>query len=412
MSNLRSLPAPVRTLLDWHQRRRDGGVPTITTLAGPIGLSARCWRGWADPRPVSIVRTNGCVDDLVGAWLSDALLVCPCLELAHAWLARITNQSIAWVIQSTSGATRYDLDQLWRSLPVEPNGAVARVSRMIVEADARPDPLAFVQALSANGQAAAPVDLFRGVHGLSQEAQWPALLVMPAAEIQTAELLRVVSFLEKIAAAAPMFPVAVAVTQAQYGAIPAGDSSRAGAMAREGLIAVEGIGQSELEARLRSAGVNPLPAADAIRRLVAEGLSEDVAHAFVETARIVRHPTPDEIQSDFRSAPERFLFEQLESMVDTMGLFRPNVELHFFHGNKPAEADLVAERMKIVVEVDGGHYHLSQQQYRRDRRKDVLYQRHGYLVLRFLAEDVVDDLETVLTTILEVVSLRRDGYNP
>jgi very-short-patch-repair endonuclease len=65
------------------------------------------------------------------------------------------------------------------------------------------------------------------------------------------------------------------------------------------------------------------------------------------------------------------------------------------------------EQLKLVVEVDGGHYHLNPHQYRRDRRKDVLYQRHGYLVLRFLAEDVVEDLETILTTILDVVSLRR-----
>ncbi|HJZ56059.1 MAG TPA: DUF559 domain-containing protein, partial [Gemmataceae bacterium] len=64
------------------------------------------------------------------------------------------------------------------------------------------------------------------------------------------------------------------------------------------------------------------------------------------------------------------------------------------------------ERPKVVVEVDGGHYHLNPDQYRRDRHKDWLYQRHGYLVLRFLAEDVVDDLESILNTIVEAVALR------
>jgi very-short-patch-repair endonuclease len=49
---------------------------------------------------------------------------------------------------------------------------------------------------------------------------------------------------------------------------------------------------------------------------------------------------------------------------------------------------------------------LNQDQYRRDRRKDWLYQRHGYLVLRFLAEDVVDDLESILATIVEAVAFR------
>ncbi len=57
-------------------------------------------------------------------------------------------------------------------------------------------------------------------------------------------------------------------------------------------------------------------------------------------------------------------------------------------------------------------YHLNQQQYRRDRRKDVLYQQHDYFVLRFLAEDVVDDLEAILATILNAVALRRDAPIP
>lgn len=67
----------------------------------------------------------------------------------------------------------------------------------------------------------------------------------------------------------------------------------------------------------------------------------------------------------------------------------------------------MAERLNLVVEVDGSYYHLTREQYRRDRRKDVSYQRHGYHVLRFLAEDVVDDLPGVLSAILEAVAYRR-----
>jgi hypothetical protein len=182
-------------------------------------------------------------------------------------------------------------------------------------------------------------------------------------------------------------------------------------MAREGLVFVEGLAESELESRLQGAGIVPLPAAATLQRLVADGLGDDVAEAFVEAARTVRNPSPGETESDFRSVHEKFLFEQLESMPQTSGLFRPNGVLPFLHGQRAGEADLLCERLKIVVEVDGGHYHLNHLQYRRDRRKDVLYQRHGYLVLRFLAEDVVDELETILTSILDVVSLRRGSIS-
>jgi len=52
--------------------------------------------------------------------------------------------------------------------------------------------------------------------------------------------------------------------------------------------------------------------------------------------------------------------------------------------------------------------HLSDAEtYRRDRRKDRLLQQHGYFVLRFLAEDVGKELDTVLDTILGVLVSRK-----
>ena len=45
--------------------------------------------------------------------------------------------------------------------------------------------------------------------------------------------------------------------------------------------------------------------------------------------------------------------------------------------------------------------------YRRDRRKDLELQKHGYLVVRVLADDVVERLEEVMDTILAAVAFRR-----
>ena len=42
--------------------------------------------------------------------------------------------------------------------------------------------------------------------------------------------------------------------------------------------------------------------------------------------------------------------------------------------------------------------------YRRDRRKDELLQDEGYFVLRFLAEDVMSDLGTVIDRIVRHLS--------
>ena len=52
------------------------------------------------------------------------------------------------------------------------------------------------------------------------------------------------------------------------------------------------------------------------------------------------------------------------------------------------EVDLLCADARLAVELDGSQHLDSADAYRRDRRKDMLLQQHGYFVLRFLAEDV------------------------
>jgi hypothetical protein len=114
---------------------------------------------------------------------------------------------------------------------------------------------------------------------------------------------------------------------------------------------------------------------------------------------------PDE---DARSAAERYLFDCLEAHRETKGLFILNGPAGFRFGpNRQAEVDLIAESLKIAVEIDGYHHFLDPEAYRRDRRKDVELQKHGYLVVRVLADDVVPRLEDVLGRIVSAVLFRR-----
>jgi hypothetical protein len=240
---------------------------------------------------------------------------------------------------------------------------------------------------------------------------WPSLLLSAPRGAPEGWTLTAARALERFAAAEPRVPAGVALTPAEYaGLVARHPDARAVALLREGFVEVRGVAGNELEVRLRAAGEEPPRAA--VERLAAGGLAEEVAEAFVAATKAVRSPTPADAASDFRSVHEEFLFAQLESMPQTAGLFRPNRELGFRHGPQAAEGDLVAESLKLAVEVDGGFFHLNAEQYRRDRRKDWLYQRHGYLVLRFLAEDVVEELPLILDTILEAVALRRASLRP
>ena len=52
------------------------------------------------------------------------------------------------------------------------------------------------------------------------------------------------------------------------------------------------------------------------------------------------------------------------------------------------EVDLLWPLGRVVIELDGTQHLNNPDAYRRDRRKDLLLQENGYLVLRFLAEDI------------------------
>ena len=108
-----------------------------------------------------------------------------------------------------------------------------------------------------------------------------------------------------------------------------------------------------------------------------------------------------------RSAAERFLFDLLDAHPDTAGLFGLNVRLGFCFGPMPAEVDLLAVSLALAVEIDGFHHFRDPEGYRRDRRKDALLQTQGYLVLRFLADDVVTRTEEIVEAIRAAVAFRR-----
>jgi len=62
----------------------------------------------------------------------------------------------------------------------------------------------------------------------------------------------------------------------------------------------------------------------------------------------------------------------------------------------PYFADFLCKKKRLVVEVDGG-YHDSQKEY--DQSRDDFMTTHGYLVLRFKNDEVMADIQSVLSNI-------------
>ena len=64
--------------------------------------------------------------------------------------------------------------------------------------------------------------------------------------------------------------------------------------------------------------------------------------------------------------------------------------------------DFVCDRARLIVELDGGQ-HAEQQAY--DDARTAVLEAHGYTVLRFWNNDVIDNAEGVLETILAHLKL-------
>jgi very-short-patch-repair endonuclease len=146
--------------------------------------------------------------------------------------------------------------------------------------------------------------------------------------------------------------------------------------------------------------------AASVRRLVRDGVDAPLANLFVHASRSV--PSEAEGVNRARSATEAFLYRRLETLPETTGRFRLNVELPIpFDGWGRMEVDLLCAEARVAVELDGAQHLADPDAYRRDRRKDLLLQENGYFVLRFLAEDVGTHLDDVLDTILRTLVHRR-----
>lgn len=150
--------------------------------------------------------------------------------------------------------------------------------------------------------------------------------------------------------------------------------------------------------------------AGSILRLIRDGVDAPLANLFTHVTRSVADD--DEGVNRARSATEAFLFRRLQTLSETVGRFQLNAGLPIpFDGDGKMEVDFLCDDARLVVELDGAQ-HLNVDAYRRDRRKDLLLQQHGYFVLRFLTDDVGLHLDEVLDSILRSLDHRlRDPAN-
>ncbi|WP_430712091.1 DUF559 domain-containing protein [Nodosilinea sp. AN01ver1] len=386
-----------------HQSQRCQAIPTLSVLQGKAIAARQLWTQWLEQTGRSTgVGVYTSIATLLETWLTalaqhDELrsrILRNVAVLAH----RSETELTAWLAHTSD----YQRQLFWQQLA--PLSQDAERLRSILDwlpdfpsSEPQTKPLALADSSTVLASFAAVARLFL-------PSAVPGLLVLLPEDNRAAVAL---TALAQLVEAVPQIPVALALTvaQVQYllNELP---ESRAKAMLRGGLIDVPLPELGNLKQRLSDRNLDDEQLQPLLHLVETHGTTPDVLDTALTLLDPAHQPKTEEAADVYRSQAEWFLFQYLEAKPTTTGRFQVNARLDINFGDRPMEVDFLDGAAKIVIELDG-HYHFQcLDNYRRDRRKDRLLQQQGFLVLRFLSEDVVSDLEGILDAVDQALATR------
>jgi hypothetical protein len=402
--------------LDRHDQRRAQFLPTVSVLSGRVGLGLQAWRRWAAKQQRSVVQqSNPDVGILMGEWTAMLGRERDLTVDALNYLADQTHCPVSELQTRTANSTLYDLNGFWDSVPLDRrrDGVAAAcywlMERRVLCEVPLPNDLAAQLNQVLSGIDRHWLRVVKALAGLVPRERLPTLLFVPSPMDNALSrwIADAVRLLCELVIHVPTLCAALAVESTLFDDyLHTASESRYVALLREGLIPIVGISEQDLRDTVKRSTDNG-SLGRTVQRLAEDGVSPQLAHSFAAAVHSLEDHSEATASDRARSAAEKFLYERLESLSQTAGLFVPNGELDFRFGPRNAEVDLLARGLRIAIELDGFFHFLGSDAYRRDRRKDWELQRRGFLVLRFLAEDVVARLEEILDTILSAVEMRQ-----
>lgn len=407
--------------LQRHHQRRAVEIPTVTVLAGPVGLAVQVWKRWAESvqRPVAATTSSRHADILKQSFVELSRKIDLLESVAH-YCAKQATRDPEQVHSAFLRKGSHELDLVLGSCGLDlDDGSAGWLCKQIVTVAQHEAGLEAWLGKLTQHVTVRPDLFFSVLQSLVKvvgSARIPAIIVYQwTGEMNVSDLESTASRLVQIATKCPLMPVAIALNAASLSAfLDEAAESRSKAIFREGVVFFEGMTCKAIQRRI-SAHAQPQEngqskAEVVAKRLADDGADENLVESFTELICLSQSGSPKLKESDAaRSAAERFLWERLESHPITAGLFELNGKL-----SAPAafrsvmEVDLLCRELQLAVEIDGYYHFQDDAAYRRDRRKDLDLQKQGYLVVRLLAKDMVARYEEILETIFQSVEFQRN----
>jgi hypothetical protein len=347
----------VDSVLDRHDKRRQCGVPTVSVLVGPVALGMPLVRQWAETlvRPIVFVRPEQPdPDSVIIPWVDELAEKCDLVDVAVGWLARRLKRASSLIDRSLRTMTSHEVCMFLESaLPLVSESGVELVSRHLIECapvGERPGGPEFAPILDSilEGYGRRWIRVFTAMGELVPQERLPVLVLTPASQSMSS-VHGIARLLAELAGTQPRAAVILLVESPLFdNYLAQAPASRAKALLRESVVTLTCPG-------------------------------------FHTANGTVAMPI-ESLEPEFWESPDAVSELKFENLI---------------------EVDLAARDLKLVIEIDGYHHFQDPLAYRRDRRKDLELQKHGYLVARVLAGDVVERLEEVMDMISSAVVFRR-----
>lgn len=358
-----------------HELRRQSDQACVTTLIGEVGRSLRLLTALRAQEELAVFETSAeSAPQLATHWLRRAettndLLACAfgvlsqalsgsSSELRAEWQARTSVERQAWLARQIE---RQHLPQvraalLWLELSLPPPGAAAGPA----------DPLHELSLVCA----------------WLPRALWPVPCLSPASAASLEASLQLVLH-------APSLPLVAIVSDQAWLQLRAAMPARHAKLLDSGAL-FEGAGALPPMKPTLAAGPELLK------------LYVDAREACLRAQQL---PADLELRAETGRLGQLLLQQLLEAEPVTRGLFHVNAPFSLALGD--ATVDLACASLRVAIEVDAPSFAPE----RRDGKRDLLLQTHGFVVARFFADEIVEESSEVVQAIVQLV-LRRAPSAP